>query len=49
MPWPSILQFMKIALNSKLCAGSSRSKNNISVDMNRNIKEVYGLLKQPVS
>jgi hypothetical protein len=38
----------KIALNSKLCS-SSRNKSNISVDTNKNIKEVYGLLKQPVS
>lgn len=39
----------RVALTTKLCAASSRSKNNIAVDMNKNIKEVFTLLKQPVS
>ena len=39
----------RVALTTKLCPASSRSKNNIAVDMNKNIKAVFTLLKQPVS
>lgn len=37
----------RVALNTKLCAGST-AKPNIALEMAKNIKEVYTLIKQPV-
>ena len=39
----------QIALNTKLCPSSSRARNTVTIDMSKNIKEVFTLLKQPVT
>ena len=38
----------RVALNTKLCSSSSRAKNTVTIDMSKNIKDVYTLLKQPI-
>lgn len=40
---------IKVALSTKLCASSNKSKSNIAIDMNANIKDVFTLIKQPIS
>jgi hypothetical protein len=43
---PSVI---KVALSTKLCASSNKSKGNIAIDMNNNIKDVFILIKQSIS
>lgn len=37
----------RVAFNTKLCP-SSTPKGSLALDMARNIKDVYGMLKQPL-
>lgn len=43
------LKVIQVALSTKLCASSNKSKSNIAIDMNNNIKDVFMLIKQPIS
>ena len=40
---------IKVALSTKLCASSNKSRTNIAADMNNNIKDVFLLIKQTIS
>ena len=40
---------IQVALNTKLCSSQSRARNTVTVDMSKNIKEVYSLLKQNIT
>ncbi len=44
-----IISFIKVALTTKLCASTNKSKTNIAIDMNNNIKDVFVLIKQAIS
>ena len=40
---------IEVAISTKLCASSNKSRTNIAADMNSNIKDVFVLIKQPIS